>query len=345
MSTANLDSANLKAVLDNGLINEDVLQKIFDISAIPLTFTDMIGTSEVRNSYTEWTTDRLQDQDLANAVVDGSDAGDNDTNTGARVGNHAQISTKTVRVSSRADASDTIGRAKELGYQVMMRQRELRRDIEGIMLTGQASVADDGNTTAGKLGGFQAWLSTNSVNGTTAGYDSGTVAAYAPGLKAAGSEATLRSLIEQIWIGGGDVSVIMSVPAVISKFNQYLFTSSARIATLEAKTSADSATPGLKAQGSVNVYISDHGNTLEIRANRLQPAYKDSGGSDDVACMYLIDPAYVTQGVLRGERVEPLSKTGLAENRLMSKDYTLKCLNEEAHGAYNDIDVAADWVA
>lgn len=345
MATANLDSANLKAVAEGGLIREDVLDKIFDISRIPLPFTDMIGSSDMDNSYTEWTVDRLQDQNLDNAVVDGADSVGNDTNTGGRVGNHAQISSKVVRVSSRADASDTIGRAKELSYQIMMRQRELRRDIEGIMMTGQASVADDGNTTAGRLGGFQAWLSTNAVGGTTAGFASGNVAAYVPGTKQAGSEAVLRALIEQIWIGGGDVSTIMSIPGVISKFNQYLFTESARIATIRADTSADSGSTGLKAQGNVNVYISDHGNTLEIRANRLQPSYKDSGGTDDVAAMFLIAPAYVTQGVLRGERVEPLAKTGLAENRMMTKDYSLKVLNELAHGAYNDLDPAADWVA
>jgi hypothetical protein len=337
MASSNLDSADLKAVASGGLINEDVMQRIFDISAIPLPFSDMIGTSEVKNSYTEWTVDRLQDQDLNNAKVDGQDIDDDDTSTGSRVGNHCQISTKRVPVSSRADASDTIGRARELGYQIMMRQRELRRDIEGIMLTGQASVADDGNTTPGRLGGLQAWLSTNSLNGTTPGFSNGTVGAYAPGAAAQLSEVELRDMIEQIWVGGGDVSVIMSVPGVIKQLNQYMFTSSARIATLQADTSADNASTGLKAQGNVNVFISDHGNTLEIRSNRLQPGYTDSG-TTTVAALYLLDPAYLSQGVLRGERTEPLAKTGLSEVRMMSKDYTLKVLNEEAHGVINDID-------
>jgi len=252
---------------------------------------------------------------------------------------------KRVPVSSRADASDTIGRARELAYQIMMRQRELRRDIEGIMLTGQGSQADDGNTTPGKLGGLQAWIKTNSLNGTTGGFSNGSVAAFVPGTKAQLTEAQVRNMIEQIWIGGGDVNVMMSVPAVIRAFNQYLFTSSARIATLQANTSADSSTTGLKAQGNVNVYISDHGNVVEIRANRLQPSYKDSGAVDNVAALYFLDAAYLSQGVLRGERVEPLAKTGLSEVRMMSKDYTLKVLNEEALGVINDIDVTAAVVA
>ncbi len=342
MAANNLDSADLKAVEFGGLINEDVMQRIFDISAIPLPFTDMIGTSEVSNSYTEWTVDRLQDQNLDNAVVDGSDVEGDDTNTGARVGNHCQISVKRVPVSSRADASDTIGRARELAYQVMMRQRELRRDIEGIMLTGQGSQADDGNTTPGRLGGLQAWLSTNFLNGTTPGFANGQVGAFIPNIATQVTEMQIRDMIEQIWIGGGDVNVIMSVPAVIKRLNQYLFTESARIATLSADTSADSATTGLKAQGNVNVYISDHGNVLELRANRLQPAY-DAGGSA-AAALYFLDAGYLAQGVLRGERVEPLAKTGLSEVRMMSKDYTLKVLNEEACGVINDVDVTAEVV-
>lgn len=337
MSTDNLDSADLKAVEFGGLINEDVMQRIFDISRIPLPFTDMIGTSDVSNSYTEWTKDRLQDQDLDNAAVDGQDLTEDDTNTGERVGNHCQISTKRVPVSSRADSSDTIGRARELAYQVMMRQRELKRDKEGIMLTGQASVADDGNATPGRLGGFQAWLKTNTLNGTTAGFDSGTVAAFVPGNAVAVTETQIRDMIEQIWIGGGDASYIFSIPGIIKQFNQYLFTSSARIATLEAKTSADEATRGLKAQGSVNVFISDHGNTLEIRSDRLQPAYQ-SLDTETVGAMFFIDPAFVTMGVLRAERTEPMAKTGLSEVRMISCDYTLKVLNEEAHGVINDID-------
>ena len=93
MSTANLDSADLKAVTAGGLIREDVMNKIFDISKIPLPFTDLVGSTTAKNEYIEWTTDELAAPNTANAVVDGSDATGNDTVTGHRVGNHHQIST------------------------------------------------------------------------------------------------------------------------------------------------------------------------------------------------------------------------------------------------------------
>ena len=74
MSSANLDSADLKAATYKGLIREDVMNRIFDISRIPLPFTDMIGTDTHSNEYTEWTLDVLATPNTANAVVDGSDA-------------------------------------------------------------------------------------------------------------------------------------------------------------------------------------------------------------------------------------------------------------------------------
>ena len=39
MATGNIDSFDLKSIAKGGVINEDVMQKIFDISKIPLPFT------------------------------------------------------------------------------------------------------------------------------------------------------------------------------------------------------------------------------------------------------------------------------------------------------------------
>ena len=84
MSAANLDSADLKGVDFGGLIREDVMNKIWDISKIPLPFTDLIGSGSAKNEYKEWTTDELAAPDVDNSIIDGSDATGNDTKTGAR---------------------------------------------------------------------------------------------------------------------------------------------------------------------------------------------------------------------------------------------------------------------
>ena len=68
----------------------------------------------------------------------------------------------------------------------------------------------------------------------------------------------------------------------------------------------------------------------------------DSAG---VASMYMIDPTHIEQSILRGYQVEPLGKTGLADKRLMSVEYSLLVLNEKSQGAIFDIDTALSMVA
>lgn len=342
-TTDYLSSADLNAVARGGVVNESVMQKIWDISKIPLPFTDMIGTASHTNSYTSWVQDALQAQDLANAVVDGADQSTYiNIPPAPRVGNHSQISTKAVAVSERAQSVSSIG-GNALAYQLMMRQQELHRDVEGIMLTGQASVADNGDTVAGKSGGLSSWLTTNislGATGTAGGYNTGTglTVAPAPGTKRAGSEELLRDLLQSCWEQGGNPTSVMSVPAVIRGMSEYFFTSTARIATLMSDTGQSKTAQ--TAKGSVNVFVSDFGVTVEMTANRLQPV--ESAGQ---ATLYILDPSLIEISYLKGYHVSPLAKDGLADKRLMSVDWTLKVLNEKGLGAMFAVDTAAAWVA
>ena len=338
MSSANLDAADLEAVEYGGLINEDVMQQIWDISAIPLPFSDRIETDSADNSYTVWTKDALEDPDTDNAVVDGADASGNDVQTGERVGNHCQISDKVVRVSNRADNSDTIGRSSELSYQVMRRQQALRRDVEAISMTQQASVADNGDTVAGRTGAFYAWLTTNTFRGATGadgGFASGTVSAPTPGTTRALSETLVRDCAQAVWEEGGNPTILESTPAAIRELSNYMFTTDARIATLTSDVRERRG--ATVATGSVNVFITDFGVTLSMIPNRLMPAVVDTPGSRNVN-VGIIDPEYVRHGFLQGYRVEELAKTGTADNRQMTVDWTVKVLNESAHGVIADID-------
>jgi len=357
MATANLDSADLKGVLAGGLIREDVMNKIWDISKIPLPFTDMVGSGSAKNEYKEWTTDELAKPHLDNAVIDGDDAAGNDTKTGERVGNHHQNSDKVVRVSYRADASDAIGRAKELSYQMMRRQQELRRDVEATALIGQASVADDGATVAGKVGALPTWFRTNTVNLTSpVGFNTSTKLTVVPTITAEGitlSEAMIKDVVENAYNEGGNPTKLMTVPSLVRKFSEYLFTSSARVASLmsdQGKSREKAA-----ALGSVNVFITDFG-TLTMVPNRLQPLY-DAGGyayptvdthevsGTAFADLFILDPEYLSLCYLKGYRTDTLAKTGLAENRQMSVDWSLIVNTEKAHGMIAAIDVTADVIA
>ena len=347
MASNNLDSANMKAAAFKGTINEDIIQEYYDVSYLPHEFSSRIGVETVSNSYTEWGVDDLGAQDLDNARIDGADTiNDNDAAVGGREGNHCQISTKTVKVSTRARASDTLATSDEYDRQMIRAMERCERDREGILLLGQGSVADDGSTTAGRLGGLQAWIKTYKEGGTTAGFANGSVAEFTAGTGAAASYAALIQLVNDCWTGGGNPTLLMSVPGVVAGLNKFMLdpTNNAPIAALTGNTSADGGRGQMTAKGSVNVLVSDFGQVLTIQANRLQPTYKDDGDAD-AACMFVLDTDHLAEGILHGYREEELSKTGLATNSHLAIDYTLIVKNEKAHAIYNDIDVSQAWVA
>ncbi len=149
MAANNLDHADADAAVYGGVIREDVMNQIWDISNIPLPFTDMISKGTHSNRRVEFVEHELAAPATNNAVVDGADVSQNNTKVGTRIGNYTQISVKEVQVSHSAEAANSIGNMTSMSWQIKERQKELRRDVEAQMLTHQASVAGDGNTVAG----------------------------------------------------------------------------------------------------------------------------------------------------------------------------------------------------
>lgn len=337
----------LKSVQYGGLINEDVMQKIWDISKIPLPLQDMISTDGAKQEHTEWTVDELAAPDLDNAVADGHQVTtEDDSKVGNRVGNHCQNSIKVVNVSTRARSSDTIGYSDALSYQLIRRQQELRRDVEAISLSSQASVAELVGTGAavGKAGALGSWIETATANvGTAGGFDLATGLTVTPiATKAALTEDNVRDVCETVYQNGGNPGVFMSGTSVIRRFSEYLFTSSARVATL--MSDQGKSREAAAALGSVNVFVTDFGVTLELHANRLQQP--DAAVGDGTAYNgYVLDPEYLRMAYLTGYHVQPLAKQGLSDRRMMHVDWTLKVLNEKAHGMIAAIDPAVPMTA
>ena len=350
MATADYwSSADMKAVERGGIVAEDVMGEIWDISAVPLPLSDAIGTDSVKNSSPTWTQDKLAAPDITNAVVDGQDNTKNNAKGGARVGNECQISTKAVTVTTRAQNSDMIGASNALAYNIMMRQRELRRDVEAIMCGAQGSQVDDGDTTPGLSAGLAAWMTSNFIGGVGAaagGYDTGTglVDAPTPGLAAPITETGIRDIMQSIYELGGSATMLMSGPPMIRRISEYMFTDGARIATLTSDQGK--STEKAAALGAVNVFVTDFG-TLTMTANILQQTVDDATPVTalPVFDVFILDTGLIRQGLLHGYRTEPLAKTGLADKRQMAVDWTLKMLNEEGCGVIRDADPAQAMVA
>ena len=345
MSTANLDAADLAAALAApGLIREDVMDTVYNLDeGIPTPFTDMVRSGSHSAPYSEWTEDDLTAVDTSNAVVDGSDASGNDTKLGVRVGNRQQISDKTVRISHVSEAIDSIGSVGRMAYQTAKRLLDLRRDVEAIATGRQASVADDGSSTAGKTAGLGAWIATNTdfgATGSAGGFNTSTKVVDAP------TEGTIRALtwtnvrdrIQEVYEAGGYPSVLMSIPAVIKAINTFLFGSGGDPYRAAPTANVQGVSPQTQsAQGWITVVLSDFGISLSLVDNRLQQKYNTATAAD----VFILDPAYLGLSYLGGYRNDVLGKTGHSDMRMLSTTWMTKCFREDAHAMIADIDHTA----
>lgn len=342
-----LDAADLKAALAGGLLNEDVLQQVYNLDkGIRTEFTDMVGTDSFSNSYSEWINDDHAAPDINNAVVSGSDASTVTATTATRVGNHAQISQKAVAITTRGEKVDSIGGTGSSAYNVAKKTNELRRDIEAIALGNQASVADDNNTTAGKTAGFGAWIESNYQGGTNSvagGFNTGTKVVDAPTIGEAQTLAMsqIRTGIESCYNAAANPSVLMSVPAVTKAIGSFLLSSAGAPfrAAPTANISGDGMGTGQTAQGYVDVIVSDFNVTLKIVPNRLQQQYDSTDSTPvSVADVFLIDPEFAALSYLYGYQVTDLAKLGLSDRKQVSTDWMTKVYREDAHAKIAEID-------
>lgn len=348
-----LDSADLKNVAAGGIVREDVLDTIFDCSDIPTPFMDMIGGGSFDNPYSEWTEDELAQPDLGNKVISGKDttSADNDANVtnAVRAGNHAQISDKNIQVTERGNAANSIGLAGQMGYQTARRLIELRRDIEAIMLSDQASVQDNNNNVAGQSAGAGAYIKTNvslGASGAVGGFDTATklIDAPTPGEARVGSWTYVTDMIEAVYLLGAMPTKLMSVPAVTKRMSRYLFTTP--YAATPTANVTGTAPASQTSQGYIDVVRTDFGFTMDIVPNRLQQV-SDSGDDpvEDVATLYGFDLRYWDFCTLYGWKVDALGKVGLSHRKLAHVDWMLKCKLERAQFAVRDLTPTGTWTA
>ena len=337
-------AADLKAVAFQGLIREDVLSELFNIDPIALPYQDMAGTESSSNPYKSWVTETLAPIDLTNAKSEDAVAGfDADTGVEQRIGNHHQISGKLADVTDRANYVDTIGYSNRMAHELMNKQKELKRDMEAILLSNQASVEMKTTTTAavGKTAGCAAMIAdANSYNGTTGAFSNGIFAAVTPGAATGLTETILRDNAEVCYSAGGNPTILMSTPSMIRKISEYLFTASARVATFmntAANKQGQYGHQGATAVGSVNVFTSDFA-TLELVPNQQQQAYDNSG--TPCVNVYLFDPRYWAVSYLQGIMAKPLARTGTFERKQLTVDYANMCLAPKSSGVLVGINPA-----
>ncbi|MGB1317960.1 MAG: DUF5309 domain-containing protein [Flavobacteriales bacterium] len=304
-------------------IREDLSDAIFNIAPTETPFTSMIKKGKVKNTFFEWQIDTLAAANADNATVEGDDATTDAAVATTRPGNYVQLMDKVVQVASTNQAVTAAGRKNEMAYQLSKRGKELKRDIESMCLSSNASVAGNAST-ARKSAGVGAWLETNTthgVGGSAGGFSAGIVAAPTGGTNVDLTEAMLKTAISDAWDGGGDPSKVFVNSTLKKAISQF-----GGIATQYKDNPGKSQATVI---GAVDMYVSDFGE-VSIIPDRFMPAEQ----------LYILDPEYWSLEHLQAMKTEDLAKTGHSDRKMLSCELGLCSKNEAANAGIYDIDAA-----
>lgn len=325
-------------------IREDLSDTITMIDPTEVPFYSGISKKSAKNRTPEWQTDGLAAPNPANATVEGDEATNDAGTQPTRLKNVVQLFDKVVEVSSTAQAVEAAGRENELAYQVLKRGKELKRDFEARATGNYASVLGNAST-AGQMGGAEAYIKTNvsrGGGGASGGYNTGTglIVAATDGSLREATETLLKGVIQQAWTRGGNPSTIMVNGAMKQKFSGFQ-----GIATQYRDN------PGTKAAviiAAADVYKSDFG-LHSIVPNRFMchgasprnstwtnKARTDIEDANRTAL--ILDMSSWSAKFLQPMKTVPLAKTGHSDRKMLYAEWTLECDDEQKNGVLADID-------
>lgn len=295
---------------------EDLSDAIYNISPTDTPFMSAIGRSKADNVLHEWQTDALASASTTNAVVEGDEVTRSTSAPTTRVHNYCQISRKDVTVTGTQRAVNHAGIKDMLSYQFAKKSKELKRDMESILLTNQGENAGDG-TTARKLRSMNSWLSSNAKRATNGANATAATAAATDSTNASRtfSETILKDVIQSCYVNGGEPTLLMVGPVNKQKVSDFT-----------GRTQARQNIDRERIQGAASLYASDFGD-LKVVPNRFQRE-RDA---------WLVDPSMAAVAYLRPFKTFDLSKVGDADSRVILAEYTLQMKNQAAHGLAADL--------
>lgn len=298
---------------------EQLMNAIYRVAQEDAPFTTQICSRETAKAkLVEWQTDDLRAPNPDNAVIEGADAGAETTQLTARVGNRTQLFEEVARATSTQRKVESAGRSDEMKRQLAIKSKLVLLDVEAAALSKNNAVAGDASTTASKMRGLEAWLSTNAQHGAGGTTTSGGV--VTDGTQRAVTKAFVDTMLQQVFAKGGRVDTIMvgtSNKRALSGVLNGAAVSNRQVAA-EKKTVADA----------VDVYISDYG-TIKIMPNRTQRDRTLFGLQDDMHAMAYLQTIQST----------PLAKVGHSDRELVFGEATYVCKNEAANGKVADLNV------
>jgi hypothetical protein len=358
---------NLRAIGVAGQsgLNEDVLQKLYDLSPTEVPGLERIGRGTCSNNIVEWLRDRLdapavnawaENAAYASASTAPTDFAATNAEPKNRFRNYVQSSVKAISLSDMAQLVSSIGGAGDFAKHVMDAQKEMFRDMDyQIFGTNTATVLGVAATTAAKAGSLAAFIDTtagpvanNTIqdagSGITAGgwETSGFTFAALTGTSAAGgvTEADFNTLIKNLYKNGATnrskALVALTSPDVKELISQYMYSSSARIGSLVKETGDQAG----RAVSNIEFWQGNFG-VLELVPDVHVGTISLTNAFSFV---WVFDPTQIELVYLRGPTVSTGAKDGLVDVRWLSAHWTLR-FQPEALGGIVGIDASVAMAA
>lgn len=297
-------------------IREDLSDTIYDISPLETPFLSSVAHVDATATNHEWQIDALAAASSSNAVIEGDDVTADASTATVRRGNITQLSDKAATVTSRAQAVTTAGRADELDYQMLKRGRELKRDMESVLLRNGAKVTGT-DTTAPQCGGIGSWIAQNDDFGA-GGASPATVdgaAARTDGTQRAFTEDQLKNVLLLCFTEGGFPDTLM-----VGGFNRQV-ASGFQAGRTNVQQVSDEVL-----HATFSVYESDFGK-LKIVPNRFQRSRDGLVLQMDMWAVAFLQQMHAFDK----------AKTGHADTRVIAAEYTLEARQEKASGGVFDL--------
>ena len=299
-------------------VREELSNVIANISPEETPFQSNVGSENISNTFFEWQTDALAATSTT-AVINGDDVASFDsTSATSRLGNYTHIRRRTLVLADNLEVVNKAGRQSELAYQMAKRGKELKRDVEAVLLSNNARVAGN-SSTASETAGLPSWIASNvnAAGDATEATGDGTDA-RTDGTQRDFTEAMLKDAMQKAWAAGGSPSVLMVGP-----HNKQVVSTFTGIAQQRYQAPSNAPTTII---GAADVYLSDFG-SVSVIPNRFQ---RDRDA-------FVLDPEYASVCYLRPIQSVELAKTGDAEKRMLITEFGLRVEAPTAHAAIYDL--------
>ena len=293
-------------------------------------FLNGCGRGTADNTLFEWQTDELKAA-ASNMQIEGNDYTSTAATEPRRLSNYTQISATQVQSSGTAEAVDFAGRKSTQAYQLAKRAKEMKRDMEFMLLEGTVKSAGSSGA-ARNTAAFSTWIGTSvnatsnvvaastglglTNNGSTT-FPDGTSEAGTGGADTPITIALVNNVVERIWNLGGTPDTILCDSTVKGTIS-----SSTVGGAVVAEPRANHSGKGpITAVNAVDVLVTDFG-TFKVVPDRFIPKTQ----------VDFIDFDLWSVDYLRPFRTETLAKSGDSVKQLLIAEYGLRAKNGNGSG-------------